>query len=181
MAGLMNPLPGHTVTQGFAGAYYMEQPGWLFTDAGGPWAGSKTSVTGPGWTYKVDLHMAIDQSAPIDTPVLAPERMKIVVNMVDPTTGDHFVIGEIRFGTILHFDHLSKVLLPVGTVVGKGVKFALSGATGHVSGPHLHWEVRHTNSTTADYRVTSRWRRYNPLRMYTGKDHANVPWIVPTH
>ena len=184
--GLVNPLPGHAITQHFDGSYYNpstgigEKPGWLYSDTHGPWAASKVAVA--GWQSRAHLHCALDQGAPTGTQIVAPERMKIVINTIDPASGDHYIVAEVRPGTVFHFDHLSKVMVPVGTVVAKGAKgWALVGATGHVTGPHLHWEVRHTGSAVPDYRKNYLWRRYNPERMLVGKDKAATPWIVPSH
>jgi murein DD-endopeptidase MepM/ murein hydrolase activator NlpD len=38
--------------------------------------------------------------------------------------------------------HLSKISVEEGQVVDRGAGVGLSGATGRVSGPHLHWTVR---------------------------------------
>jgi len=38
--------------------------------------------------------------------------------------------------------HLSRIDVRVGQVVSAGERLGLSGATGRVTGPHLHWAVR---------------------------------------
>jgi murein DD-endopeptidase MepM/ murein hydrolase activator NlpD len=38
--------------------------------------------------------------------------------------------------------HLSRIEVHVGQSVNAGDRLGLSGATGRVTGPHLHWAVR---------------------------------------
>jgi murein DD-endopeptidase MepM/ murein hydrolase activator NlpD len=61
-------------------------------------------------------------------------------------TGDYFFNGNTVFvdhgqGLITMYCHLSEINVNVGDVVAKGQALALSGMTGRVSGPHLHWSV----------------------------------------
>lgn len=171
--GLSNPMPGHTVTQGFTGSYRAEPSGWL----SGTWRARSTAFLGA--LPRLHLHKALDVACPIGTSVLAPERAKLVLQAIDGPTGDHFAYLEIRPGTVLGFNHLSRVLIPVGSWVDRGKPFALSGATGHVTGPHLHWSVRHTTGADKDPRRSSSWFRYNPARLLVGGDKATTEWIKP--
>ena len=45
-------------------------------------------------------------------------------------------------GMKTYYAHMSKVQVKVGDKVNKGDLLGLSGATGRVTGPHLHFEVR---------------------------------------
>jgi murein DD-endopeptidase MepM/ murein hydrolase activator NlpD len=47
-------------------------------------------------------------------------------------------------GKYTQYAHLSSISVKAGTKVQTGQKIALSGATGNVTGPHLHFEVRTT-------------------------------------
>jgi murein DD-endopeptidase MepM/ murein hydrolase activator NlpD len=38
--------------------------------------------------------------------------------------------------------HLSKIDAAPGSIVERGQRLGLAGATGRVTGPHLHWGVR---------------------------------------
>jgi murein DD-endopeptidase MepM/ murein hydrolase activator NlpD len=44
-------------------------------------------------------------------------------------------------GVFTTYLHLSEIGVAVGDVVAKGDVIGLAGATGRVTGPHLHWGV----------------------------------------
>ncbi len=50
-------------------------------------------------------------------------------------------------GTYTQYGHLSSINVSVGEAVTPGQQVGLSGATGNVTGAHLHFEAR----TTAEY------------------------------
>lgn len=92
-------------------------------------------------------HHGIDLVAAVGTPVYAPESGIITISMngaIDQYTGSN-VAGEtmVMHGKYEHWLlHLSKRLVSVGQRVEEGQLIGYSGATGFVTGPHLHWGVR---------------------------------------
>ena len=55
-------------------------------------------------------------------------------------TGGHLVI-EHGWGVSSSYFHLSELQVATGDNVVRGQQIALTGATGRVTGPHLHWGV----------------------------------------
>ena len=85
-------------------------------------------------------HSALDIAAPTGTPVFAPADGKVI------NTGDYYFTGNTIFvdhgqGLITQYIHLSKIDVSVGMVIERGQKIGEVGATGRVTGPHLHWAV----------------------------------------
>jgi len=85
-------------------------------------------------------HSGMDIAAGTGTPVLAPLPGKVI------DTGDYFFSGGTVWmdhggGLLTMYCHLSRVDVKVGDVLKTGEKLAAVGATGRVTGPHLHWSV----------------------------------------
>jgi murein DD-endopeptidase MepM/ murein hydrolase activator NlpD len=62
-------------------------------------------------------------------------------------TGNLFFSGNVvvvdhGLGIFTMYGHLSKILTTKGSIVNKGDIIGKAGATGRVSGPHLHWGVK---------------------------------------
>ena len=55
----------------------------------------------------------------------------------------NLVTVEHADGFVSLYGHLSDILVSVGEVVVTGQIIGLVGATGHATGPHLHFELRH--------------------------------------
>lgn len=86
-------------------------------------------------------HLGTDFRAPIGTPIKSANSGRVAF------VGDHFLSGNTvivdhGLGIFTVYGHLSKILVNVGDKVSKTTLLGLSGNTGRVSGPHLHWGVK---------------------------------------
>lgn len=100
-----------------------------------------TSVFGTKRVYNGELkssHLGVDVRAKVGTPIRAPEGGRVVLAKNLYYTG-HTVLIDHGYGLITLYGHMSKRLVKEGQRVKRGDKIGLSGATGRVSGPHLHW------------------------------------------
>jgi murein DD-endopeptidase MepM/ murein hydrolase activator NlpD len=88
---------------------------------------------------------AVDIAAPTGTTVHAAANGTVIVAMGDGKYnggyGNYIVVSHPN-GTQTLYAHLSKVNVAIGEEVIQGEPIALSGATGKVTGAHLHFEVR---------------------------------------
>lgn len=86
-------------------------------------------------------HSGADIKASTGTPVLAPQAGTVAL-VEDLYFPGKTLLLDHGAGVYSLFAHLSEVLVPVGKRVRPGEKVARAGATGRVTGPHLHWAVR---------------------------------------
>ncbi|MFJ2749284.1 M23 family metallopeptidase [Streptomyces sp. NPDC087297] len=90
-------------------------------------------------------HTGLDFAAPTGTPVKAVSGGKITSAGWSGAYGYRIVL-ELPDGTEIWYCHLSSMAVTSGTV-GAGETIGRVGATGNVTGPHLHLEVRKGGST----------------------------------
>ncbi len=87
------------------------------------------------------IHRGTDFHAPAGTPVLAANDGEVIVAQHMFYEGNLVIINHgLQFDT--QYMHLSKIEVKAGQRVIKGQRIGLSGATGRVTGPHLHFGVR---------------------------------------
>jgi hypothetical protein len=97
-------------------------------------------------------HSGVDLKAPAGTPIMVTNRGVVVL------TANHFFSGKsiiIDHGGGIHsmYFHLNRISVEVGAVVEKGDLIGLTGSSGRVTGPHLHFGIRLDG------------RRINPLKL----------------
>lgn len=86
-------------------------------------------------------HGGVDYRAKVGTPVLATEGGLVVL------AAHHFFAGKSVFvdhgaGLLSMYMHLSRIDVRAGRRVARGERLGLTGATGRVTGPHLHFGFR---------------------------------------
>lgn len=113
-----------------------------------PIAGSyvSTGYLSGGAVWSSGSHTGVDFHAASGTPVLSVGMGTVVEAGWGGAYGNQVVI-KMHDGTYTQYGHLSSVGVSVGQQVTPGQQIGVSGATGNVTGAHLHFEVR----TTAEY------------------------------
>jgi murein DD-endopeptidase MepM/ murein hydrolase activator NlpD len=86
-------------------------------------------------------HSGADLRATTGTPIYAANRGRVVLAKNLFYSGNAVFIDH-GFGLYTTYLHLSKIDVAVGDIVDRGQQLGLAGATGRVTGPHLHWGVR---------------------------------------
>lgn len=109
-----------------------------------PVEGSYTSSF--GWrthpiTGASNFHRGVDITAAEGTPVAAFASGEVVRAGWDDSYGNYIQIKHSETCSTL-YAHCSQLLCAVGDEVEKGQTIAKSGATGQVTGPHLHFEIK---------------------------------------
>ena len=108
-----------------------------------------TSGFGSGRLFNGRLassHGGVDFAGQPGDPVLAANRG--VVALVD----NFFLAGNVVYidhggGVVTGYFHLTQATVAVGDTVERGQQIGIVGATGRVTGPHLHWSARYGEHT----------------------------------
>ena len=86
-------------------------------------------------------HSGVDLEAEAGTPISAPNAGKVVLADDLYYSGNTIIIDHGQ-GLYSYFAHLSRFSVKPGDRVARGDIVGRVGATGRVTGPHLHWSVR---------------------------------------
>jgi len=86
-------------------------------------------------------HSGVDISAPSGTPLAAANSGRVVLATNLYFCGNAVIIDH-GMGVFSIYCHLSKLHTKRGEMVSKGDIVGEVGATGRVTGPHLHWSVK---------------------------------------
>ena len=88
-----------------------------------------------------DGHTGMDLAVPTGTPIRAALGGTVKTATYNSSYGNYVTIDHGN-GLVTLYAHNSRLLVRPGQVVRAGDVVSMSGATGRVTGPHLHFEVR---------------------------------------
>ncbi|EGX61150.1 peptidase [Streptomyces zinciresistens K42] len=116
-----------------------------------PVAGSNlsTSYGTGGSLWSSGSHTGADFTAATGTSVRAVGAGTVVQAGWGGAYGNQVVI-RMNDGTYTQYAHMSSLSVSAGQTVTPGRQIGLSGATGNVTGPHLHFEARSTPEYGSD-------------------------------
>ncbi|MFE2102242.1 peptidoglycan DD-metalloendopeptidase family protein [Streptomyces sp. NPDC059468] len=109
--------------------------------------GTGYHVAGSMWSS--GYHTGVDFVVPTGTPLKAVAAGTVVSAGWGGAYGNQVVI-KLNDGYYAQYGHLSQLSVTAGQTVTAGQQIGLSGATGNVTGPHLHFEIRTTPNYGSD-------------------------------
>ncbi|EDY43383.1 transglycosylase family protein [Streptomyces sp. SPB074] len=104
-------------------------------------AGTGTQYRAAGSSWSKGYHTGVDFPVPTGTTVKAIGAATVVSAGWGGSYGYQVVLRHAD-GRYSQYAHLSALNVRAGQHVAEGQRIARSGATGNVTGPHLHFEVR---------------------------------------
>jgi len=93
-------------------------------------------------------HRGTDYATPVGTPVYSP--LTGIVSLVGEDDRAGKFVGVKNKNFYVSFSHLSQIVAQKGEVVTTGQVLGLTGATGMVTGPHVHVVVRDSQGKRID-------------------------------
>ncbi|MCD9876378.1 M23 family metallopeptidase [Streptomyces guryensis] len=100
----------------------------------------------PGSMWSSGYHTGVDFVVPTGTSIKSVGAGTVVSAGWGGAYGNQVVV-RLADGYYAQYGHMSQISVSAGQTVTEGQQLGLSGATGNVTGPHLHFEIR----TTPDY------------------------------
>lgn len=114
-----------------------------------PYGFTRSYVT-QGCDTKTRVHWGYDIAAPTGTPIIAPAAGTVALAEDDLYYEGGTIFLDHGHGLMSIFLHMSALEAKVGDVVEAGEQIGKIGATGRVTGPHLHWAVKWRDVSTKD-------------------------------
>ncbi len=112
-----------------------------------------TGTVSSGYGYRKDpfsgqtkYHKGVDIAVRKGTDVKAVSGGTVTASKYDPVGGNYVIIDHGN-GVESYYGHLQVRTVSVGDSVEKGQILGLSGDTGRVTGPHLHFQLTYQNRT----------------------------------
>lgn len=107
----------------------------------------KSTLTSPFGNKRVfngqvrSYHNGVDFRAPVGKPIYAVNAgvVKLAKSLF---FSGNIIIVDHGTGIFSNYAHLSRIDVEPGQQIDKGQPLGLSGATGRVNGPHLHWGIK---------------------------------------
>lgn len=128
-------------------------------------------------TGRVAPHNGTDWATPSGTPIVATGDGVVVMTRNHPYAGKYVVLqhgGAYK----TRYLHLSKILVKKGQRISRGQRIGLSGATGRVTGPHIHYEFiirgRPVNPVTAKIPMASSVPKAEMAQFKANRDKLNA-------
>ncbi|MGF0169660.1 M23 family metallopeptidase [Streptomyces sp. Marseille-Q5077] len=108
-----------------------------------------TGYKAGGAVWSSGSHTGVDFHAASGTSVHSVASGTVVEAGWGGSYGNQVVI-KMNDGTYTQYGHMSSISVSEGQTVTPGQQIGLSGATGNVTGPHLHFEARTTQEYGSD-------------------------------
>ena len=105
-----------------------------------------TQTPGSGFSHNDDYNRhAVDFAMPTGTPIVASAAGTVYF---EGWTNGGGIMALIDHGDnrCSQYAHLNSTIINTGQHVAQGQQIGTSGATGNVTGPHLHWNIVYCNS-----------------------------------
>jgi murein DD-endopeptidase MepM/ murein hydrolase activator NlpD len=106
------------------------------------WPLDNVEITSPFGQRKHEFHEGVDLRAPRGTTVYAAHAGQVLYAGDRISGYGRMVVIRHSSGIATVYAHNSKLLVRKGQWVSQGTRIAVSGNTGHSTGPHLHFEIR---------------------------------------
>ena len=114
-----------------------------------PYGFTRSYVT-TGCDTSTRVHWGYDIAAPTGTPIIAPAAGTVALAEEDLYYEGGTIFLDHGHGLMSIFLHMSELDAEVGDVLQAGDPVGKIGATGRVTGPHLHWAVKWRDTSRSD-------------------------------